>query len=84
MIRILVGASLLVIPALICLVMAIRNRRSVEAYFPPISDEEFLARCPTGTNAAIALKARRIAADRLAVEYERVYPSSRFVGDFAE
>jgi hypothetical protein len=49
--------------------------------FPPISDAEFVARCTPGTNQQIALKVRRIVADRLGVEYERIYPSTRFVED---
>ena len=49
--------------------------------FPPISDDEFIARCGPGTNPEVALKVRKIVADRLGVDYERVYPSSRFVED---
>jgi hypothetical protein len=54
-----------------------RSRRR----FPPISDDEFLARCAPGTNPQVALKVRRIVADSLGVEYERIYPSSRFAED---
>ena len=49
--------------------------------FPPISDEEFLALCRPGTNPVIALKVRKIVADSSGVEYERIYPSTRFVED---
>ena len=49
--------------------------------FPPISDDEFLARCPPGTNPVVALKVRRIVSDQLGVNYERIYPSTRFVED---
>ena len=49
--------------------------------FPPISDDEFMARCPAGTNRAVALKVRRIVADSLGVEYTRIYPTSSLVGD---
>ena len=49
--------------------------------FPPISDEEFLARCPPGTNPKVALKVRRIVANQMGVNYERIYPSTRFVED---
>lgn len=34
-----------------------------------------------GTNREIALKVRKIVADQLGVEYERIYPSSSFVND---
>jgi len=57
----------------------VRNRGDGE--FPPISDEEFLARCTPGTSAEVALKVRRIVASMLAVEYEQVYPSTRFIED---
>lgn len=53
------------------------NRR-----FPPISDDEFLARCRPGVNRNTALRVRRIVAEQLGVAYDRVYPSSRFVEDF--
>jgi hypothetical protein len=49
--------------------------------FPPISDAEFLACCPPGTNPDVALKIRRIVAEHFAIEYERVHPSMSFVDD---
>jgi hypothetical protein len=64
-----------------CAVMAKRRQESFKERFPPISDAEFLARCRPGTNPAVALRVRRIVADSLGVEYERIYPSSRFVED---
>ena len=58
-----------------------RQRALFNERFPPISDAEFMALCPPGTKPAIALKVRRILADQLGVEYERIYPSSRIVDD---
>lgn len=49
--------------------------------FPPISDDEFVARCSPGTSRHVALKVREIVARNLAVEYERVHPSMRFIED---
>ena len=46
-----------------------------------LSDDEFLARCHPGTDPVIALKVRRIVADQAGIQYERIYPSSRFVED---
>ena len=46
---------------------------------PPIDDEEFLLRCPKGTNPENALKIRRIVAVQLGVEYERLYPTKRIL-----
>jgi hypothetical protein len=66
---------------LVCLIRAKRQQRAFEEQFPPISDAEFLAQCTPGTNPKVALRVRRIVADALGVEYERIYPSSRFVDD---
>jgi hypothetical protein len=66
---------------LIVVVVTIAEKRAFEERFPPISDAEFLARCPPGTNPAVALKVRRIVAKHFAVEYERVYPSTSFIED---
>lgn len=49
--------------------------------FPPISDDEFVARCTPGTRRDTALRVRRIVSEQLGVEYARIYPSSRFVQD---
>ena len=81
MIPILVGVSLIIIPLLVCIAGARRYRVSAEDYFPPISDAEFLARCTPGTSPEVALKVRRMVADKLGVPYERIYPSSRFLED---
>lgn len=57
------------------------KQASFNERFPPISDEEFVRRCGPGTSADIALRVRRIVANSLGIEYERIYPSSRFVDD---
>ena len=57
------------------------DREDLNRLFPPISDKEFLARCTPGTSPEVAIKVRRIVAEMLPVDYERVYPSSRFVED---
>ena len=56
-------------------------REAFEERFPPISDAEFLARLPPGTDPAVALKVRRMVAEYFAIEYSRVHPSMRFVDD---
>jgi hypothetical protein len=65
---------------LIC--TGIKRQELFEKQFPPISDAEFMARCAPGVRPEVALKVRRIVADNLGVQYERIYPSSRFVEDF--
>jgi hypothetical protein len=62
-------------------VWLVLEKRDFERRFPPISDAEFLARCPPGTNPEVALRVRRIVAKHFAIEYERVYPSTRFIED---
>jgi hypothetical protein len=57
-------------------------RRSFRERFAPLTDAEFLARCPPGTDPAVALKVRRMVAERFGVEYERVQPSMTFIEDF--
>lgn len=77
-------AALLLLPLVVLLTFladAKRDRRDFGRQFPPISDAEFLARCTPGTSADVALKVRRIVSEMLAVEYERIYPSTRFIDD---
>jgi hypothetical protein len=72
---------------LIVRLMYLQERRYAESdrtfndRFPPISDEEFVARCRPGTRPEIALKVRRTIADCLGVEYERIYPESQLRQD---
>ena len=56
-------------------------RRRFESRFPPISDDEFVALCGPGTNREIALRVRRIVADQLGVDYDRIHPSCSFAND---
>lgn len=49
--------------------------------FPPLSDDEFMARCRPGTRPEIALKVRRTLSDCLGIDYERIYPESQLVRD---
>lgn len=75
----LISAAILVTGVLLWDMVA--RREATAAFrkrFPPISDAEFLARCSPGTRPEVALKVRRLVAEELGVEYERVYPSSRF------
>ena len=53
---------------------------SIEKW-PPISDDEFIRRCPPGVDRERALKVRRIISEQLGVDYDGVYPDQRFVED---
>lgn len=74
-------ATLVLISALFVGLDARRRAKVFKKQFPPISNEEFLARCTPGTNPYIALKVRRVLSESLGVEYERIYPESRLVED---
>lgn len=56
-------------------------RDNFNRQYSPISDAEFLARCTPGTRPEVALKVRRMIAEWQNVEYERIYPSTRFIDD---
>ncbi len=49
--------------------------------WPPISDDEFLARCSPGTTRETALRVRRIISEQLGVPYDQIYPEQDFVND---
>lgn len=68
-------------PILIWVIFAIRGTRRWNEKFPPISDDEYMARCSPGTNREIALKVRRLLVDCLNIEYGRIHPSATLQGD---
>jgi hypothetical protein len=80
-VQIVLGASGLLIALLLSAIVERRKRIAFEERFPSISDAEFVSRCAPGTRPEIALKVRRIVADALGIDYERVYPSSRLIKD---
>ncbi len=43
---------------------------------PPISDEEFLARCGAGTDSTIALKVRQLIAEQSGTDAATIYPET--------
>ena len=57
------------------------NPESSWADWPPISDDEFMSRCETGTPREVALKVRRVISESLGVPYEYVYPEHRLIED---
>jgi hypothetical protein len=67
--------------ALIVWIIERPRRKVFNERFPPISDDEFMARCPPETNREIALRVRGIVSDSLGIDCERIYPSSRLVED---
>lgn len=58
----------------------IRHRDFIRNW-PPISDDEFIAKCSPGTNRQRALKVRRIIAEQLGVPYEHIHPDQSFIED---
>jgi hypothetical protein len=74
-------AAIVLVLCLLETKMVREKERGFRKRFPPISDGEFVARCAPGTNPTVALRVRRIMADTLDVEYERIYPSTGFIRD---
>ena len=64
-------------------VLALEAKRSRDFWrrWPPISEDEFVAKCSPGTNRERALKVRRIISEQLGLPYERIHPDQRFVED---
>ncbi|MEM1225170.1 MAG: hypothetical protein AAGJ40_05705 [Planctomycetota bacterium] len=58
-----------------------KRQRDFMRKWSPISDNEFIAKCSTGTDRARALRVRRIIAEELDVPYEHIHPEQRFVED---
>jgi len=48
--------------------------RSYYKKWPAIDDDEFMRRCPQGTNREIALRVRQIVAHTTGEDYEHVHP----------
>lgn len=66
---------------LICTIWDYVNPNSFDKRFPPITDDQFMALCPSGTNREIALKVRRIVSDCSGIDYDQIYPSSSLIRD---
>jgi hypothetical protein len=78
---VMVGAACVAVALLVYLLGVLPAAKEFESRFPPISDDEFVARCTPGTSRRVALTVRRIVAEHLAVEYERIHPSMRWIED---
>ena len=53
---------------------SVGEQQRFEESAPPISEDEFMALLPAGTNRDMALKVRRIVADQFNVDYARIHP----------
>ena len=71
--------AVVLIALLVCL--AVRDEKKFKEKWPPIDDDEFLRRCPAGTDRETALTVRAIVSEQLGVEYDRIYPEQNFVQD---
>ncbi|MEM8733132.1 MAG: hypothetical protein AAGG44_02860 [Planctomycetota bacterium] len=77
---------LLIVPVLVAMTAILfRDRRKQQEIFrerwPPISDDEFVARCTPGTRRETALRVRKIVSEQLGIPYESVYPEQHFADD---
>lgn len=57
------------------------QERTFNDRWPPISDDEFVAKCTPGTSRDTALRVRRIISEQLGVPYEQIHPDQSFVND---
>jgi len=59
--------------------------RKVEQRFnkrwPPISDDEFLAKCSSSIDPEIALRVRAIISDVYGIPYNQIYPDQNLIDD---
>ena len=74
------SAILMFVLAMLAFV-AYQDVTQVSNNWPPISDDEFVAKCKPGTSRETALKVRRIVSEQLGVDYERLHPEQEFVRD---
>ena len=58
-----------------------RAGTAAEERFPPISDTEFMAKCGPGVSPRVAMRVRRIVADSLGANYDRLHPATHFNED---
>lgn len=55
--------------------------RNFDRRWPPISEDEFIARCHAGVDRDKALRVRRIVSKQLGIPYDQIYPEQSFVND---
>ena len=77
----LIAITALIIVVVIFALPSTTPQERLESRFPPITDDEFVELCGPGTNRDVALRVRRIVAEQLGVEYDRIHPSCSFVND---
>ena len=61
-----------------------KRSRDFERKWPAISDDEFVAKCASGTNPECALKVRRIISEQLGIPYEHIHPQQSFANDLLQ
>ena len=66
---------------LACLLDDRRRRQSFNERWPPISDDQFFAKCSPGTSRDSAIRVRHIIAEQFGVPYERIHPDQNLVRD---
>lgn len=76
-----VAIAVIAIAILFFVICEQRDREAFTKNWPPITDEEFIAALPPGTDRFVALRVRRIVSEQLGIEYARLHPAMRFVED---
>lgn len=65
----------------ILILQSVHEERRWKQKWPAIDDDEFMRRCPAGTNRVIALKVRRLVAKHVGIAIENIHPQQNFVDD---
>ena len=76
------GFYIAIVVVIVLLAFAADNSTiELDKKWTPIDDDEFMRRCPEGTDRDTALKVRRIVSEQLGVDYDRIYPEQNFRRD---
>lgn len=73
-----VFAVILINLVILLVLKSIRDHNKYVQKYPPISDEEFMARLPRGTSRDTALRIRAIISAQMGVPIENIHPETRF------
>lgn len=81
MVEIIVAGITTLIILVVCIAAAGKQQQQFDNQWPPIPEDEFLAKCPPGTSRETALRVRKIIAEQIGVPYERIHPDQDFADD---
>lgn len=78
-VKVIAMGACVIIAIVSCAIVEYRRMKRFREKYPPISDDEFMAKLPPGTSRDVALRVRDIVSIQLGVDRERIHPDSKFV-----